>query len=72
MNADSEAIADENNVKDMIEKFWGDIVCLDGNATCGVKKELVDSGMNNEVGSIHDQDLKTAIKLMKGNTATDE
>ena len=42
------------------------------NATYGVKKELVDGDMKNEGWSINDQDLKSAIKLMKENKATDE
>ena len=45
---------------------------MKGNATYGVKKELVDGGMKNEVWNINDQDLKSAIKLMKENKATDE
>ena len=45
---------------------------MKGNATYGVKEELVDGGMKNEVGRINDQDLKRAIKLMKVNKATDE
>ena len=45
---------------------------MKGNATYGVKKELVDGGMKKEVWSIHDQDLNGAIKLMKVNKATDE
>ena len=40
--------------------------------TAWVKKELVDGGMEKEVWSINDQDLKRAIKLMKVNKATDE
>ena len=72
MNEDGEKIADGKKVKDMIENFWGDLFCLKGNATHGVKKELVDGGMKNEVWSINDQDLKRAIKLMKENKATDE
>ena len=45
---------------------------MKGNATYGVKKELVDGGMKKEVWSKYDQDLKRAIKLMKVNKATDE
>ena len=56
----------------MIENLWGDLFCLKGNATYGVKKELVDGCMKNEVWSINDQDLKRAIKLMKENKAIDE
>ena len=37
--------------------------CLKENATYGVKNELVDNGMRNEVWSINDQDFKRAIKL---------
>ena len=72
MNEEGETIADEEKVKDIIENFWGDLFCLKGNATYGIKKELVDGGMKKEVWSINDQDLKRAIKLMKVNKATDE
>ena len=67
-----ETIADEEKIKDIIENLWGDLLCLKGNATEGVKKELVDGGIKNEVWTINDQDLKRAIKLMKVNKATDE
>ena len=33
----------------MIANFWDDLFCLKWNATYGVKKELVDGGMKNEV-----------------------
>ena len=72
MNEEGETIADEEKVKDIIENFWSDLFCLKGNATYGVKKELVDGGMEKEVWSINVQDLKRAIKLMKVNKATDE
>ena len=71
-NEEGETIADEKKVKDIIENFWGDHFCLKGNATYGVKKELVDGGMKKEVLSINDQYLKRAIKLMKENKATYE
>ena len=72
MNEEGEIIADEEKVRDIIENFWGDLLCLKENVTYGVKKELVDGGMKKEVWSINDQDLKRAIKLMKVNKATDE
>ena len=72
MNEEDETIDDANKVKDIIENFWGYLFCLKGNATYGVKKELVDAGMKNEVWSINDQDLNSVIKLMKENKATDE
>ena len=72
MDVEGETIADEETVTDIIENFWGDIFCLKGNATYGVKKELVDGGIKKEVWSINDRDLKRAIKLMKVNKATDE
>ena len=56
----------------MLANFWGDLFCLKGNVTYGVKKELVDGGMKKEVWSINDQDLKRAVKLMRVNKATDE
>ena len=49
MNEEGKTTADENKVKDMIDNFLGDLLCLKGNATYGVKKELVDGGMKNEV-----------------------
>ena len=54
MNEEDETIADEEKVKDIIENFWGDIFCLKGNATYGIKKELVDGGMKKEVWSGRD------------------
>ena len=72
MNEEGETKADEEKVKVIIENLWGDLFCLKGNATYGVKKELVHGGMKKEVWSINDQDLKRAIKLMKVNKATDE
>ena len=45
---------------------------LQGYATYGFKKELVDGGMKNEAWGINDQDLKRAIRLLKENKATDE
>ena len=68
MNEEGETIADEEKV----ENFWGDLFCLKGNATYGVKIELADGGMKKEVWSINDQDLKRAIKLIKVNKETDE
>ena len=49
MNEEGETIADEEKVKDIIENFWGDLFCLKGNATYGVKKELANGGMKKEV-----------------------
>ena len=72
MNEEGETIANEEKVKDIIENLWGDLFCLKGNATYGVKKEHVDGGMKIEVWGINDQDLKRAIKLMKVNKAIDE
>ena len=62
----------KRRLKNTIENLWGDLFCLKGNETYGVKKELVDGGMKNEVWSINDQDLKRVIKLIKENKATDE
>ena len=54
-------------------RSFGVIYCgLAGNAACGVKKELVDGGMRDELWGINNQDLKRAIKLMKENKATFE
>ena len=63
INDEGKTIADEKKVKDMIVNFWGDVFCLKGNATYGVKKGLVDCGMKNEVCSINDQDLKEQSSL---------
>ena len=49
MNEEDETIANEKMVKDMDENLWGDPFCLRGNTTYGIKKELVDGGMKNEV-----------------------
>ena len=55
----------------MIEKFWGDLFCMNGDATHG-SKEIVDGGVNNRVVFINEKELKRAIKLMKEYQATDE
>ena len=55
-------------LKAMIEKFWGDLLCMNRDATHGSKKEIVDGGMRNRVGFINEKELK----LMKKNKATDE
>ena len=44
---DGETIDEERMLKAMIEKFWGDLFCMDGDATHGSKKEIVDGGMKN-------------------------
>ena len=45
---------------------------MNGNATHGSKKEIVDGGMKNREGFIIEKKLKRTIKLMKENKATDE
>ena len=35
---DGETIEDERMLKAMIEKFWGDLFCMNGDATHGSKK----------------------------------
>ena len=37
---DGETIDDERMLKAMIEKFWGDLFCMNGDATHGSKKIL--------------------------------
>ena len=44
---DGETIDDERMLRAMIEKFWGDLLCMNGDATHGSKKEIVDGGMKN-------------------------
>ena len=69
---DGETIDDERMLKAMIEKFWGDLFCIHGDATHGSKKKIVDGGMKNREGFINEKELKRTIKLMKENKATDE
>ena len=59
-------------VKAMIEMFWVDLYCINGDATHGRKKETVDGGMRNGVGYICEKGLKRAINLFKENKATGE
>ena len=47
------------------EMFWGDLLCINGDAIHGIKKETVDGGMRNGVGYISEKELKRAIKLLK-------
>ena len=69
---DDETIDDERILKAMIDKFWGDLLCMNGDATHGSKKEIVDGGMKNREGFINEKQLKRTIKLMKENKATYE
>ena len=69
---DGETIDDERIIKAMIEKFWGDLFCMIGDATHGSKKEIVDGGMKNREGFINEKELKRTIKLIKENKATYE
>ena len=62
---DGETIDDEKMLKAMIEKFWGDLFCINGDATHGSKKEIVERGMKNSEGLINEKELKRTIKLMK-------
>ena len=59
-------------LKAMIEKFWRDLFCMNGDATHGSQKKIVVGGMKNREGFINDKELKRTIKLMKENKATDE
>ena len=67
-----ETIDDESMLKAMIEKFWGDLFCMNGDATHGSKKEIIDGGMRNREGFINEKELKRTFKLMKENKARDE
>ena len=40
---DGETIDDERMLKAMIEKYWGDLFCMSGDATHGSKKEIVEA-----------------------------
>ena len=56
LDDDGETIDDERMLKAMIEKFWGDLFCMNGDATHGSEKEIVDGVMKNRVGYI-DQNI---------------
>ena len=45
---------------------------MNGHATHGSKKEIVDGGMKNREGFINEKELKRTIQLMKENKVTDE
>ena len=62
---DGETIDDEIMLKAMIKKFWGDLFCMNGDATHGSKKEIVYGGMKNREGFINEKELKRTITLMK-------
>ena len=64
---DGETIGNEIMLTAMIEKFWGDLFSMNGDATHGSKKEIVDAGMKNIKGLINEKELKRTIKLMKDN-----
>ena len=65
IDEDGDTIDNEKMVKAMIEMFWGDLFCINGDATHDRKKETVDGGMRNGVGYICEKELKRAIKLLK-------
>ena len=44
---DGETIDNEIMLKAMFENFWGDLFIMNGDATHGSKKEIVDGGMKN-------------------------
>ena len=69
---DGETIDDERMLKAMIDKVWCDLLCMNGDATHGSKKEIIDGGMKNREGFINEKQLKRTIKLMKKNKATYE
>ena len=52
-------------MEEIIEKFWGDLFCVNGKAKYGFMKELVDGGgVKNEGWNISDQEFRRAIKMM--------
>ena len=57
INDDGETIDDERMLKAMIEKFCGDLFCMNGDATHGSKKEIVDGGMKNREGFINEKEI---------------
>ena len=59
-------------MEEMIKKFWDDLFCVIGKEKCGIMKEVVDGGMENDGWNISDQELRRATKMMKENKATDE
>ena len=72
---DGETIDDEIMLKAMIEKFWGDLLCMNGEMEIQhmeVKKDIVDGGMKNREGFINEKEMKRTINLMKENKATGE
>ena len=42
VNEDGETVDDEREMGEIIEKFWGDLFCVNGKAKYGIMKELVD------------------------------
>ena len=69
---DGETIGDEILLKAIIERFWGDLFSMNGDATHGSKKKIVDGGMKNREEFINEKELKRTIKLIKENTASYE
>ena len=55
VNEDGETIDGEMDMKEMIEKFWGDLFCVNRKAKYGTMNELVDGGMKNEGLHISEQ-----------------
>ena len=72
IDEDGDTIDDEKMVNAMIEMFWGDLFCINGDVAYGRKKGGVDGGMRNGVGYICEKELKRPINLLKESKATDK
>ena len=54
-----------------MERFWGKLFCTNGNATLGLRKEMIGNGMVCEEQPFSLQEMRFAIKKMKENKAMD-
>ncbi len=65
-------VSDEEGVKEEIVRFWSELFNISGNASLGIVKQKVDTGMPDSGMEVLRLEIDNAIKSMKINKATDE
>ena len=65
-------ITEEDGIIFEVKRFWGEMLCLNGNAYLNIGKVIVDSGMKYGGEHISMTELENAIKDMKEKKAIDE
>ena len=65
-------ITEENDVLFEVQRFWGDMFCLNENANLNIGNVMVDGGMKYGGEHISMTELENAIKNMQKKKATDK